>query len=134
MLFPTESSLLCQKYKAPTMAEEPFLCLFVSKRREMVQPLMTKDFLQPAKAVAMFTTAHLPLSHLPLFASTKPSYFQNGLCQLITCGQICVMSSYTCHQVKQPQQQNLGTCRNDSTIPVPVPTPHLDSAHFKHLT
>ena len=36
-------------------AEEPYLHPFVSKRREMAQPVPTKAFLQPAKAAAMCT-------------------------------------------------------------------------------
>ena len=48
---------------------EWFLSLFVPTRWEMVQPVPTKAFLQPAKAAAMCTAArgeptHLPLSHL----------------------------------------------------------------------
>ena len=35
------------------MAEEPYLRPFVSKKREMAQPVPTKAFLQPAKAAAM---------------------------------------------------------------------------------
>ena len=39
-------------------AEEPCLCLFVSKRREMPNPVLTKAFLQPAKTAAMWTAPH----------------------------------------------------------------------------
>ena len=54
---------------APKEAEEPYLRPFVSKRREMAKPVLTKAFLQPAKAAAMCTAAwdeptHLPLSRL----------------------------------------------------------------------
>ena len=50
---------------APTKAEEPYLRLFVLKRREMVQPVMTKAFLQPAKAAAMCTAPHAETRPLP---------------------------------------------------------------------
>ena len=39
---------------APKKAEEPYLRLFVSKKkREMAKPVLTKTFLQPAKAAVM---------------------------------------------------------------------------------
>ena len=63
-------------------AEESFLCLFVLKRKELAQPVLTKTFLQPAKVATMCTActlhvlkpAHLTLSNL--FASAK-TYLQN---------------------------------------------------------
>ena len=70
-LFPTEEAYLHHQVRA----EEPYLHPFVSKRREMAQPVPTKAFLQPAKAAAMCTapraeTLPPPPSHL--FASAKP--------------------------------------------------------------
>ena len=40
-------------------AEEPYLHPFVSKRREMLKPVPTKAFLQPAKAAAMCTAPRI---------------------------------------------------------------------------
>ena len=40
---------------APKEAKEPYLRPFVSKRREMANPVLTKAFLQLAKAAAMCT-------------------------------------------------------------------------------
>ena len=37
------------------MAEEPYLRPFVAKGREMLKPVPTRAFLQPAKAAAMCT-------------------------------------------------------------------------------
>ena len=57
MLLPTETAN-SGRNGAPKRAEELYLCLFVSKRREMPKPVMTKAFLQPAKTVATFTASH----------------------------------------------------------------------------
>ena len=62
------------------------------KRREMAQPVLTKAFLQLAKAAAMCkaigTETHAPTSPYP-----HKTYLQNGLRQLITCGQSCMTST-----------------------------------------
>ena len=50
---------------APTKAEEPFLCQFVFKRREMAQLVPTRAFLHPANAAAMCTVPH---------AKTRPTF------------------------------------------------------------
>ena len=50
----TENCLQCQKW-SPYKGKEQFLHQFVLKRTELAQPVLTKAFLQPAKAAAMCT-------------------------------------------------------------------------------
>ena len=57
MLLPNENSLQCQN-GTHKMAEEPYLCPFLSRRREMAKLVPNKAFLQPAKATAMCTAPH----------------------------------------------------------------------------
>ena len=59
-LQPANAAAMCKtaysaRNRAPKEAEEPYLCQFVSKRREMAKPVLTKAFLQPANAAAMCT-------------------------------------------------------------------------------
>ena len=65
---PTKAFLQPAKAAAMSRAEEPYLRLFVSKRREMPKPVPTKAFLQPAKAAAM-SRAEEP--YLRLFVSKR---------------------------------------------------------------
>ena len=60
----------CQKW-SPIKAEEPLLHLFVLKRREMAQLVLTKDFPQLAKTTAMCMACHdyaCPLPPIPPFS------------------------------------------------------------------
>ena len=78
------------------MAEEPNPRLFVSKKREMAKPVLTKAFLQPAKAAAMCTA---------LRAETRPIQ-PFLLAQNLSSKQIVptdnvwpkLHDKYTCHQ------------------------------------
>ena len=54
MLLLTENCLQYQKW-CPKRGKEWFLCLFVLTRWEIIQPVPTRAFLQPAKAATMCT-------------------------------------------------------------------------------
>ena len=67
ILFPTENCLQCQKW-TPKEAEQPYLCPFVSIRREVAKPVPTKAFLHLAKAAVNSTPCwNLPTSPCPTF-------------------------------------------------------------------
>ena len=65
---------------APKKAEELYLCPFVSKKREMVQPMPTKAFLQPAKGAATCTApraeTHPPPPNPPFLLAQNLSPIQ----------------------------------------------------------
>ena len=56
----------CGGNGASKEAEKPYLHPFVSKRKEMAKPVLTKAFLQLAKAAAMCMSAWGEPSHLSL--------------------------------------------------------------------
>ena len=63
------------KNRAPTKAEEPFLCPFVIKMREMAQPVPTRGFLQGRCHVLGTQCWNPPTSPYPtIFASAKPIF------------------------------------------------------------
>ena len=87
-------------WNLPTVPEmEPlksYLCLFVSKRREMAQPVPTKAFLQPAKAAAMCTALRAetrPPPPIPPFLLAQNLSSKRIQRQLIMCGQSCMTST-----------------------------------------
>ena len=73
---------------APKKAEEPYLCPFVSRNAQASANQGCSTASQGSCHVLKPT--HLPLSHLFCYRKT---YLQNGLRQLITCGQSCMTST-----------------------------------------
>ena len=75
----------------------------------MVKPVLTKAFLQPAKAATMCTAPRAetrPPPPIPPILIVQ-IYLQIGLCKLITCGQsqmmpYCKIGSITTHRLQQP--------------------------------
>ena len=66
----------------------------------MVQLVLTKAFLQPAKAAAMCTASRAETRQAPLMPPflLAQTYLQNGLHQLIICSQYQTMQ-WLCHRV-----------------------------------
>ena len=76
---------------ATTKTEEQFLCPF-EKREKRVRQCQPRPFHSQPRQPACHDYVHPPTyPHPTFFASAKP-YLQNGLLQLITCSQSCMMS------------------------------------------
>ena len=68
--------------EVPKEAKEPYLRLFVSRKREMAKPVPTKAFLQPAKAAAMHMAPHAetrPPPPIPPFLLVKNLFSKKKL-------------------------------------------------------